>query len=96
LLFELRQDRYQRLAAAGEGLLPLVELSIDHIHYDAAIPHDLLGVEVELLPTGDPLSLEAIADELQHVWGLIPEPISKFERGLAQARPELLSLIHAR
>jgi inorganic triphosphatase YgiF len=96
LLFELRQDRYQRLAAAGEGLPPLAELSIDHIHCDAAIPNDLLGVEVEMLPAGDPLSLDAIADELQHVWGLLPEPISKFERGLAQARPELLSLINAR
>jgi hypothetical protein len=30
------------------------------------------------------------------VWGLAPQPVSKFEWGLALARPELALLIHAR
>lgn len=96
LLFELRQERYRRLAAAGEGQPPLVELSIDHTRFSAAAQSDGLGVEAELLPDGDRRSLQAMADELQELWGLSPEPLSKFEQGLAQARPELVPLIYAR
>lgn len=95
LLFELRQERYQRLAAGEEGA-PLVELSIDHTRFIFPAESDLLGVEAELLPAGDRRTLQAIVDALQQVWGLRPEPISKFERGLAQARPELVPLIYLR
>ncbi len=95
-LFDLRQERYQRLAARSAGEPPSVELSIDRTVFTAAVESEELGVEAELLPAGDLLSLQAVVDELQQVWGLRPEPISKFERGLAWARPELLLLIHAR
>lgn len=95
-LFELRQARHQRLASAIGSATPAVEFSIDRISFRADAQEDLLEVEAELLPNSDRATLQAIADELQQRWGLTPEPISKFERGLAQARPELLSLIRAR
>lgn len=93
-LFELRQDRYQRLATPVGSETPAVELSIDRINF--AAEDDLLGVEAELLPGSDRSALQAIADDLHRAWGLTPEPISKFERGLAQARPELFALLRAR
>jgi inorganic triphosphatase YgiF len=95
LLFELRQERHQRLASAGEEQPPFAELSIDHVCLSAATRSDLLGVEAELLPAGDIHGLQAMADELQTMWGLTPEPVSKFERGLALARPKLALLIGA-
>lgn len=94
-LFELRQERFQRLAISPESAAPAVELSIDQTSF-AAAGGDLLGVEAELLPGNDGIVLQAIIDELHQEWGLTPEPISKFERGLAQARPELFALISAR
>lgn len=94
-LFELRQERYQRLATPIGGATPAVELSIDRTSFDAAAD-DLLGVEAELLHGADRTVLQAMIDDLHQDWGLIPEPISKFERGLAQARPELYSLLRAR
>ncbi len=93
LLFELRQERYQRLATAGAA--PVAELSIDHVHFSAAA-RAYLGVEAELLPAGDLASLHAIAAELKDGWGLSFEPASKFEQGLTQARPDLLPLHFAR
>ena len=94
-LFELRQERYQRLATPVGGATPAVELSIDRTSFDASAD-DLLGVEAELLPGHDRTALQAIIDDLHQEWGLRPEPTSKFERGLAQARPELFSLMRAR
>jgi len=95
-LFDLGQERYQRLAAVGDGQPRLVELSIDVTRFGASATSEQLGVEAELLPAGDRSDLQAIVDELQQAWGLTPEPISKFERGLAKARPELVRLIRAR
>lgn len=90
LLFDLRQERHQRLAAAGGP--PLVELSIDHVHFSAAAQADCRGVELELLPAGDLAAVQAMAAELETRWGLAVQPRSKFEQGLALARPELLPL----
>ena len=73
-----------------------MELSIDQTSFTAAGDDLLLGVEAELLPGNDRIALQASIDELHQEWGLTPEPISKFERGLAQARPELFSLLRAR
>lgn len=96
LLLELRQERQRRLATLPEAPSPAVELSIDRISFDAEAGYDLLGVEAELLSGGDLAALQAIAVELQQVWGLTPDPISKFEQGLAQARPDLLALMRTR
>lgn len=95
VLFELRQERHQRLATPPRSVTPAVELSIDRVSFEA-VADDLLGVEAELLPNSDQTVLRAIIDDLHQAWGLTPEPISKFERGLAQMRPELLSLMCAR
>lgn len=92
LLFDLRQERHQRLAAAAAGGPPLVELSIDHAHFSAAAQADCRGVELELLPAGDLAAVQAMAAELETRWGLAVQPRSKFEQGLALARPELLPL----
>jgi inorganic triphosphatase YgiF len=94
-LFELRQERYQRLATPVGSATPVVELSIDRTRFNAA-EDDLLGVEAELLPGNDRTALQAIIDDLHLEWGLTPEPTSKFERGLAQAQPELFSLLSVR
>lgn len=94
-LFELRQERYLRLATSPGSATPVVELSIDQTSFTAA-EDDLLGVEAELLPGHDRTVLQTIVDDLHQEWGLTPEPVSKFERGLAQARPELFSLLRAR
>ncbi len=96
LLFDLRQERYQRLAIPAGSQMPAVELSIDVTRLQALSRHELLGVEAELLPAGDLASLQAMADALQRVWGLRPEPLSKFERGLVAARPELIPLLTPR
>lgn len=96
LLFQLRQERHQRLAIPAGSHLAAVELSIDHTRIVAAGEDALLGVEVELLPAGELSVLQALANALQQRWGLRPESMSKFEWGLAQARPELVPLIHAR
>jgi CHAD domain-containing protein len=40
-------------------------------------------LEAELLPEGDEQDLQRLILELQDRWGLVPEPRSKFERGLA-------------
>lgn len=93
LLLELRQERQRRLATLPAASFPAVELSIDSVCFDAEARHGLLGVEAELLPGGDLATLQAIAAELQQVWGLTPEPISKFEQGLAQVRPDLFVLM---
>lgn len=95
-LFELRQERYQRLATPVGMPSPAVELSMDRISYDGKAQPELLDVEAELLPGNDRTALQAIIDDLHQEWKLTPEPISKFERGLAQARPELFSLLRAR
>lgn len=96
LLLELRQERHRRLATRPDALAPVVELCIDRLSFSATDRRGLLGVEAELLPGGDLALLQAIAEELQQVWGLSPEPISKFELGLAQTRPDLLVLMRAR
>lgn len=88
-LFELRQERFQRLAMAAARPAPAVELSIDATQLGGDTPMELLGIEAELLPAGSLADLRAIADELQQGWGLQPEQLSKFERGLAQVRPAL-------
>lgn len=95
-LFDLRQERYQRLATPAGHAIPDVELSIDRASSCAAGQDELLGVEVELLPDRNRAALDAIVEALQQGWGLVPEPISKFERCLAQARPELIPLLRAR
>lgn len=95
LLFELHQERHQRLAAAAGSPAPSVELSVDATQFSADPSTVVLGVEAELLPAGDLADLQAIADELEHSWGLRPELHSKFERGLVQARPELARALTA-
>ena len=50
-------------------------------------------MEAELLPAGNLADLQALIDELHHGWGLAPDLLSKFDRGLAAAQPHLASLL---
>lgn len=93
LLFELQQERYRRLAATAGSSAPAVELSIDIARISTEPPIELLGVEAELLPAGNLADLQALIDELHHGWGLAPDLLSKFDRGLAAAQPHLASLL---
>jgi CHAD domain-containing protein len=89
-LFELRQIRAVRLLSLNERLV--AELCLDEVHLAAgqgagegAHQRDqrYYELEVELSPQGTEEELAAITRCLQDEWGLQPQPVSKFERGLA-------------
>ena len=80
-LFDLRQNRIFRQVCQNERLV--AELSLDEVHLAAGSGEQiLLEVEIELQPQGTEDDLAAIVTCLRDEWGLEPEPLSKFERGL--------------
>jgi CHAD domain-containing protein len=85
-MLELRQDRTMRLM--GDQQAPVAEFSLDVVRLgtgDGATTREdkvYFEVEVELREHGSEAELAAIVAELQTVWGLEPEPRSKFERAL--------------
>ncbi|HYN89496.1 MAG TPA: CYTH domain-containing protein [Ardenticatenaceae bacterium] len=83
-LFELRQRRDVRLVGAGERVV--AELSLDEVTFATAEGEArTFELELELRPGGSEEELVALATCLREEWGLMPEPVSKFERGLALA-----------
>lgn len=84
-LFEAWQERYVRLLHAPEAPTLLVELSLDCVHLGSKDAPGLFELEAELLADQAQPQLAALAAELQNQWRLLPEPRSKFERGLALA-----------
>jgi len=86
-LFSLRQERHLRRlrAEAAGGSPPIAEMSLDVVTTTVSgAEHVYLELEIELLEAGASTDLHTLADELRTVWGLTPEPRSKFERGLQQ------------
>lgn len=89
-LFELRQERWVRLIGAPQQS-PLIELSLDRVHFSGQSAPDLLAVEAELLADAGEALLHLLAAELQAGWQLAVDNRSKFEYGLAWAQPALLA-----
>ncbi|MBN1889732.1 MAG: CHAD domain-containing protein [Thermoflexales bacterium] len=89
-LFDLRQSRAVRLLSLDGRTV--AELCLDEVRVAAgegvgerAHPRDQIyyELEVELSPQGTEEELAAAVRCLQDEWGLQPQPLSKFERGLA-------------
>lgn len=89
-LFELHQERWVRLIGPAQPS-PLIELSLDRVHFSSQPAPTLLAVEAELLADAGEALLHALAAELQTVWQLAVDHRSKFEYGLALAQPALLA-----
>jgi inorganic triphosphatase YgiF len=83
LLFEVWQERHVRLLSAPGISAPLIELSLDLVRLGSRDAPGFLELEAELLNAGAQQQLAALAAELQARWRLLPEPRSKFERGLS-------------
>lgn len=83
LLFEAWQERHVRLLAATVDAAPLIELSMDHVRLGSLDAPGFYELEAELLDDSALPRLAALAAELQNQWRLLPEPRSKFERGMA-------------
>jgi adenylate kinase len=81
-LFDLQQERFERLMGQDEH--PIAELSLDSVHLAASGREwSFFELEVELTPQGTEEDLAAIVACLQGEWKLEPETRSKFERALA-------------
>ncbi len=86
-LFCLSQERYICLLFddTQEGARRVAELSLDVVTpavQGEGEPCPYYELELELLDQGTEPDLYVLAVDLQEVWGLRPEPRSKFERGL--------------
>jgi CHAD domain-containing protein len=88
-LFDIRQTRFSRPLYDGERAV--AELSLDRVHVlqgeSRAVTY--LELEAEILADGNAEDLGRLATELQEVWGLKPESLSKFERALSLQREEV-------
>ena len=85
-LFDLSQQRSVRLLL-DDAARALIELSLDRVRYTAQADRVWLGLEAELLAEEARTLLDRIALDLETVWGLSPQPRSKFEQGLALVYP---------
>ena len=81
-LFNLEQMRIVHQLC--QGSIALAEMSMDSVTMAAGarkrVFHEL---EIELMPAMPESVLTEIVQRLQERWELLPEPLSKFERGLA-------------
>lgn len=79
--FELRQTRVKRILKEEDQ--PVAELSLDRVSLVTDETEQVyLVLEVELLPQTPQGTLTTIVGNLQDVWNLKCEPLSKFERAL--------------
>ena len=96
LLFEFQQERRVRLATRPGEDQAVAEVSLDLVRFGASAGVQAYELEAELLPGGLVADLEPMIAELIERWAVLPEPISKFERGLALCCPELLEVLAER
>lgn len=84
-LFELTQKRRIR-HLLDERQEPIAELSLDAVECsDGDWQQTYTELEIELLAPGDEAQLAHIVAALTEFPGVVPQPTSKFERGLAMA-----------
>ena len=95
LLFELQQERHVRLATRRGEDQPVIEVSVDHVCFSDDSVCQVYELEAELLPAGRLADLTPLTVELIEQWALLPQAMSKFERGLALCCPELSLVLAA-
>jgi CHAD domain-containing protein len=87
-LFEIQQTRHTRILSERDRAV--AEIDLDHVvillpgtrEPDATY----LEIEAELLPNGKEEDLTKLEADLREGWGLTPQGLSKFERGLARVK----------
>ena len=84
-ILTIRQERHERrlLAAAEDVEVATVALDNVEIVQDASTSQRFVELEIELAQDRTEEELEPIVAELTRMRGLVPQPASKFERGLA-------------
>ena len=87
-LFEINQARHRRHLCDGDSVV--AELNLDRVRLcqGSNTAATYLELEAELLPGCSEGILDQLAEALQSKWGLPPQNLSKFERGLALFGPE--------
>jgi len=82
-LFTVRQTRHVRTLRDGERVV--AEMSIDEGWVDiSGHQYPFCTLEIEQMEGGGAEDLQSLVTHLSTTWGLQPEPMSKFEIGLAQ------------
>lgn len=83
-LFTLNQERHLCLLYADgpQGPRRVAELSLDVVTPGQDGSQLYYELELELLDQGREADLQVLTGDLKEIWGLWPEPRSKFERGL--------------
>lgn len=81
-LFSISQQRYTRIARAGDRRVAELSLDVVNMRTTDGI-ETTFEIEAELLPAGALDDLALMAAALQNEWQLQPQAYSKFERGLA-------------
>jgi CHAD domain-containing protein len=85
-LFEIEQTRHTRILSDRDRAV--AELDLDHvvILFPGTLQPNAtyLELEAELLPNGKEEDLSRLVTDLQEAWGLTPQGLSKFQRGLAR------------
>lgn len=93
LLFELQQERHVRLATRLGEERPIAEISVDSVRFGDDGSGHVYELEVELLQSGQLSDLDPLTRELMGPWALVPQEVSKFERGLSLCCPQLGAVI---
>ncbi|HYO50512.1 MAG TPA: CYTH domain-containing protein [Chloroflexia bacterium] len=84
-------DQARTVSYLYQGERRVAEMSLDEVAIQTPDePVRSYELEVEMLPEGDISDLRIISRVLTEEYGLAPQPLSKFERALALASPELL------
>lgn len=81
-LFDIYQKRIKRLVL--DNGVPKAEVSLDRVQIRTDSGElEFLELEIEVLGPGTEKELENIIDRIKSRWNLSPEPLSKFEHGMA-------------
>jgi CHAD domain-containing protein len=88
-LFDATQERYRRCVYDRDRAVAMLSLDRVQFYSGREVRGSALELEAELLPDGRRQDLDYLAAELDRHEGLVPQPQSKFARGLslAQTRP---------
>lgn len=82
-LFEIEQERYSRSLYGAAREVAQLQLARVRVYREGVEANAYLELEAELMPEGNESDLQEISSEIEAVWGLAPEQLSKFERALA-------------
>lgn len=81
-LFDIYQRRIKRLVL--DNGVPKAEVSLDRVKIKTDSSElELFELEIEVLGSGTEKELYNIIEQIKSRWNLYPEPLSKFEHGMA-------------